>query len=249
MPPIVKETIARLCSNFLTCTAEWATLPRRPSAWIARLMSMPTNPATRSVWKCCAARLTKNRFKAIASRFTSMAKTASEPAKTEGPTLGAAALQDLMLQAEILVQYGMRTKAIERLQRIQELFPREEERNQDLQQLYLAAGMTPHRAESAPLPPAAEAISGVVKASPLPAKTPAPAESPDVNSFTKVADITRKLYRQTNADAVMSTAVAEIGAQWKISRCIVATRKPGMVPSAIKEYHSENVQGWRSQRL
>ena len=54
-----------------------------------------------------------------------------EPAKTEGPTLGAAALQDLMLQAEILVQYGMRTKAIERLQRIRELFPREEERNQD----------------------------------------------------------------------------------------------------------------------
>ena len=64
--------------------------------------------------------------------------------------LGAAALQDLMLQAEILVQYGMRSKAIERLQRIQQLFPREEERNQDLQQLYLAAGMTPHYADSIP---------------------------------------------------------------------------------------------------
>ena len=90
------------------------------------------------------------RFKVIASRFTSMAKTASEPIKTEGPTLGAAALQDLMLQAEILVQYGMRSKAIERLQRIQELFPREEERNQDLQQLYLAAGMTPQHSDSSP---------------------------------------------------------------------------------------------------
>src|SRR6202023_2946912 len=85
-------------------------------------------------------KIDENRFKVIASRFTSMAK-ATEPAKTEGPTLGAAALQDLMLQAEILVQYGMRSKAIERLQRIQELFPGEEERNQDLQQLYLAAGM------------------------------------------------------------------------------------------------------------
>ena len=40
-----------------------------------------------------------------------------------------------MLQAEILVQYGMRTKAVERLQRIQELFPREEERNEDLQKV------------------------------------------------------------------------------------------------------------------
>jgi len=54
-----------------------------------------------------------------------------------------------MLQAEILVQYGMRSKAIERLQRIQELFPREEERNQDLQRLYIAAGIEPQYAKSA----------------------------------------------------------------------------------------------------
>ena len=191
-------------------------------------------------------KIDENRFKAIASRFTSMAKTASEPAKTEGPTLGAAALQDLMLQAEILVQYGMRSKAIERLQRIQELFPREEERNQDLQQLYLAAGMTPHRSESAPLPPPPKPSSA---SSPSPARTSIPADSPDVNSFTKVADITRKLYRQTNADAVMSTAVAEIGAQWKMSRCIVATRKPGMVPSAVKEHRSEGVKAGDAKTL
>ena len=41
----------------------------------------------------------------------------------------------------------------------------------------------------------------------LPLRPAIPADSPDVNSFTKVAEITRKLYRQTNADAVMSTAV------------------------------------------
>ena len=116
-------------------------------------------------------KIDENRFKVIASRFTSMAKTASEPAKTEGPTLGAAALQDLMLQAEILVQYGMRSKAIERLQRIQELFPREEERNQDLQQLYLAAGMTPQRADSAPLRQPAGDAGSATKAPPAPAQT------------------------------------------------------------------------------
>jgi diguanylate cyclase (GGDEF)-like protein len=190
-----------------------------------------------------------NRYKVIASRFTSMAKTGSEPAKTEGPTLGAAALQDLMLQAEILVQYGMRSKAIERLQRIQELFPREEERNQDLQQLYLAAGMNPHRADSAPQPPASSGTKSAPAAAASLARPAAPAESADVNSFTKVADITRKLYRQTNADAVMSTAVAEIGAQWKISRCIVATRKPGMAPSAVKEYHGEGMKAGDAKAL
>ena len=91
------------------------------------------------------------RYKAIASRFRSAAKPAEEPAQSEERTLGASTLQDLMLQAEILVQYGMRNKAVERLQRIQELFPREEERNEDLQRLYMSAGVTPRYAGSAPL--------------------------------------------------------------------------------------------------
>src|SRR3974390_284219 len=93
------------------------------------------------------------RFNVIASRLSQLNKSVPEPIREE-PTLGAAALQDLMLQAEILVQYGMRSKAVERLQRIQELFPREEERNEDLQRLYLSAGMTPRYAGSAPLHPA-----------------------------------------------------------------------------------------------
>ena len=80
----------------------------------------------------------------VAVQFGS--KPSEEPAHAGRPTLGASTLQDLMLQAEILVQYGMRNKAVERLQRIQELFPREEERNEDLQRLYLSAGVTPRYA-------------------------------------------------------------------------------------------------------
>src|SRR5205823_11213151 len=135
-------------------------------------------------------KIDENRFKVISSRFTSMAK-AAEPAKTEGPTLGAAALQDLMLQAEILVQYGMRSKAIERLQRIQELFPREEERNQDLQRLYMSAGMNPRYSDTAaPVAPAVHVPTAQ-------SQPGAPAnEGTDVSSLTKVAEITRKLYRQ-----------------------------------------------------
>ncbi|HUJ96183.1 MAG TPA: tetratricopeptide repeat protein [Terriglobales bacterium] len=177
-----------------------------------------------------------NRYKMIASRLTTMAKPETGPARSSEPMLGAGALQDLMLQAEILVQYGMRSKAIERLQRIQELFPHEEERNQDLQQLYLAAGMTPRyadsgRAASAQNAPAAKA------AVPL-ARAPNPNDTADLSSFTRVAEITRKLYRQSNADAVMSAAAQEIGTQWKTSRCIVATRKPGLAPTAVKEFCS-----------
>jgi diguanylate cyclase (GGDEF)-like protein len=176
-----------------------------------------------------------NRFKVIASRFTSMADTAGAPLQNQEKMLGAAALQDLMLQAEILVQYGMRSKAVERLQRIQELFPREEERNEDLRQLYMTAGLNPQYAGSGPTQPP-----------PVPADQRAPqagtassSEATDVNSFARVAEITRKLYRQSNADAVMLTAAKEIGAQWKVSRCVVAMRKPGLHTTSLKEYCGE----------
>ncbi len=182
-----------------------------------------------------------SRYKVIASRFNSAAKPAEEPAATDAPTLGAGTLQDLMLQAEILVQYGMRNKAVERLQRIQELFPREEERNEDLQRLYLAAGVTPRYAGAAPLPPAAAPVAPAPVA-PAPvavAAPPPPDPAADVRSFTKVAEITRKLYHQGTAPAVLSTAVKEIGAHWDATRCIAAMGKAGLSPSAIEEYCAE----------
>jgi diguanylate cyclase (GGDEF)-like protein len=180
----------------------------------------------------------EGRFKVIASRFNSVSKTPEEPAHVEGPTLGASTLQDLMLQAEILVQYGMRSKAVERLQRIQELFPREEERNEDLQRLYLSAGVTPRYAGSAPLPPAAAPVAPAASA---PAAPAAPVSDPaaDVRSFTRVAEITRKLYHQGTAPAVLNTAVKEIGGHWEATRCIAAMGKAGLPPTAIDEYCAE----------
>ena len=181
------------------------------------------------------------KFREISSRFsTSATKPVEEPAQEEAPTLGAGTLQDLMLQAEILVQYGMRNKAVERLQRIQELFPREEEKNEDLQRLYLSAGVTPRYAGSAPLPPAAAAAAPAA-ASPAPAAPAAPAPDPaaDVRSFTRVAEITRKLYHQGTAPAVLSTAVKEIGAHWEATRCVAAMGKKGQSPTAVNEFCAE----------
>ncbi len=179
----------------------------------------------------------ESRFKVIASRFSSASKPAEEPTQADTPTLGAGTLQDLMLQAEILVQYGMRNKAVERLQRIQELFPREEERNEDLQRLYLAAGVTPRYAGSAPLPPAA--APAPVAVAPVPAAAPVADPAADVRSFTKVAEITRKLYHQSTAPAVLSTAVKEIGAHWETTRCIAVMGKPGLPASAMDEFCAE----------
>src|SRR5579872_3885538 len=180
-------------------------------------------------------KIDQKKFDAISSRFTPVSKTSAATAAIEHEaTLGASTLQDLMLQAEILVQYGMRNKAVERLQRIQELFPREEERNEDLQRLYLSAGVTPRYAGSAPLPPAAAAPVAPVVVAPVAPPPPDPAA--DVRSFTRVAEITRKLYHQGTAPAVLSTAVKEIGGHWEASRCVAAMGKPGQSATAIDEF-------------
>jgi diguanylate cyclase (GGDEF)-like protein len=141
-----------------------------------------------------------------------------------------------MLQAEILVQYGMRSKAIERLQRIQELFPHEEERNQELQRLYISAGIEPQYAK--PVAPAAVAAPAAVSADQSAASA---SEAADVSSLARVADITRKLYQQGSAEGVLKTAAHEIGTNWRTARCIAALRKPGLPPSSVQEYHMEGM--------
>src|SRR5205823_12932462 len=143
----------------------------------------------------------QNRYDLIASRFTGT--SASQPARTspEEKTLGAGTLQDLMLQAEILVQYGMRNKALERLQRIQQLFPHEEDRNADLHQLYVTAGMTPQYAGTSASPAAPAAQPGKAGLA-----MPAPGtgtENLDMASLARIPDITRKLNKQNTADAVL----------------------------------------------
>jgi diguanylate cyclase (GGDEF)-like protein len=196
----------------------------------------PYEPGHQKRLDALQGKIDDQRFKVIAARFSSVRKEQEAMVKVTEPTLGAAALQDLMLQVEILVQYGMRTKAIERLHRIQELFPGEEERNPDLQRLYLSAGMEarsagPLSAQAPPPPPA-----------PLPvAPPPVMPEAGDVSGFTKVAEITRRLNRQGNAEAVLKTAVNEIGGQWRAARCMAAMRKPGLPPSSVQEYHVDGL--------
>src|SRR5580692_9893104 len=192
-------------------------------------------------------KIDEGRFRAIASRFTQAGKSTEEPAQASaGPTLGAATLQDLMLQAEILVQYGMRNKAVERLQRIQELFPREEERNEDLQRLYLSAGVTPSYAGSTPL----------VSAAPAAAATPVAAIAPplvdpaaEMRNVTRVAEITRKLYHQATAAAVLTTAVNEIGGHWEVSRCVAAMGTPGSTPTAVQEFCGKGAKAGSSASI
>ena len=200
----------------------------------------PYEPGHQKRLEALRGKIDDQRFNVIASRFSAVKKAEQATVKMEEPTLGAAALQDLMLQAEILVQYGMRSKAVERLQRIKELFPGEETRNQELQRLYIAAGMEPQYSGlvSAPAPAAGLQPTPVASQATATALTH---EAGEVSSLTKVAEITRKLYHQGNAEGVLKASTSEIGGHWRASRCIAALRKPGLSPSSVQEYHAEGM--------
>src|SRR5208282_340794 len=221
----------------------------------------PYEPGHQKRLEALRGKIADQRFQAIASRFAPAKKEEqAAEVKVQEPTLGAAALQDLMLQAEILVQYGMRSKAIERLQRIHELFPHEEEHNQELQKLYISAGIQPKYARSlttAAPAAASDDQAGLATAAPASAAASgdqaglaaAASEAADVSSLAKVAEITRTLDRQGNAEGVLETAANEIGANWRTARCIAALRKPGLPPSSVQEYHMEGLIPARSVAL
>jgi len=174
-------------------------------------------------------KIDSNHYNSIASRFTSVMKLEEPESDTpETPEAETTVLEDLMLQAEIFLQYSMRAKAVERLERIHRLFPREEDKLEKLRNLYLSAGFTPeYRPEDSPLPSPKAPLSNA---------PPAAGGDSGVDNFARVNDITRNIYRQGSVKGVLFTAVNEIGRHWNSSRCIAGLCTPGKPPSAALEY-------------
>src|SRR5581483_6321499 len=141
----------------------------------------------------------------------------------------------------ILLQYGMRAKAMERLQKLQAMYPKEEERNDDLRRLYMAAGIIPFSAPSAaaPAPPPAVVPAAAPVAAPRPASQ---AENQEISNVARVTEITRNLHRQGTTKGVLSTAVNDIGRLWGLARCVAAMSSPGKPPTAVLEYCAAGVK-------
>src|SRR5262249_35065938 len=186
-------------------------------------------------------------YNSIARRFQSAASS-GEPTVAPAPVVEKqeqesepTVLEDFILQAEIYLQYGMRSKAMERLERISKLFPGEEHNNEKLRHLYLSAGFTASSAtgtaaakKAAAAPAASGAASG--KKQPAASAPPAAFEENAVDNFARVTEITRNIYRQATVQSVLFSAVNEIGRHFHASRCIAGLCTVGKPPSAALEY-------------
>ncbi|MCU1308577.1 MAG: diguanylate cyclase with sensor [Acidobacteriaceae bacterium] len=202
-------------------------------------------------------KIDQGRYNAISNRFQIVGGTeeadGAKPAEFEKePTV----LEDFMLQAEIFIQYSMRSKAVERLERINKLFPREEEKNEKLRNLYMNAGFVPKYDTPAPVPAAPAAVplspfgqapsygGGQQQAPPayaqqMPSMTH---EENAVDNFGRVTEITRNIYRQSTVKGVLFTAVNDVGRHYNASRCIAGLCSPGKPPSAALEYCSPGIK-------
>lgn len=177
------------------------------------------------------------RFNSIANRLSSVLRV--DEAKDESPEAAfekeGTVLEDLMLQAEIFLQYSMRSKAVERLERIVKLFPGEESKNDELHQLFLSAGFEPQYERPAPS-----------RAAAAPAAAPhvpqAVADEAAVDNISRVTEITRNIYRQGSVKGVLFASVNDIGRHWNASRCVAGLCTPGKPPSAALEYCAPGVK-------
>lgn len=134
------------------------------------------------------------------------------------------ALEDLMVQVEIFLQYALQPKAVERLERISELFPGEEERNERLRGLYERANWWPKgvpRRPAAPpappvsVPPPAAAVEPVMNA-------PVTSAADTHRDLAAIAEINRLMYRQPTPREALATTASEVGKHLGVARCFVA---------------------------
>jgi diguanylate cyclase (GGDEF)-like protein len=145
-------------------------------------------------------------------------------------------LEDLLVQAEIFVQYSLQSKAIERLQRISELFPGEEEHNERLQGLFEAAHWWPQEGASRPK---VDRPQTVVEE---PANRAAVYAPETLRDLGKISEINQNVFRQPSPRAMLSVAVNEVGNYLRATRCLAVMGTPGQPSQMASEYCAPGVE-------
>jgi diguanylate cyclase (GGDEF)-like protein len=149
-------------------------------------------------------------------------------------------LEDLLVQAEIFVQYSLQSKAIERLQRIVELFPGEPENNERLRGLFEAAHWWP---EAGAVPRTPVELSRPAIEEPANRATTAIPYAPEtLRDLAKISEINQTVFRQPSPRAMLSVAANEVGNYLRATRCLVVVGPPGQPPQMASEYCSTGVE-------
>jgi diguanylate cyclase (GGDEF)-like protein len=154
--------------------------------------------------------------------FSGAGSDATAPPASED-SRSSQALEDLIVQVEIFLQYSLRSKAVERLTKIAELFPGEEETDERLRSLYDRANWWPKGEPTkrvvapAPVTPAPSSSNNPVSAQPAVVN---PADTH--RDLATIAEINRLMYRQSTPREVVAASAAEIGKHLGVARCLIS---------------------------
>jgi diguanylate cyclase (GGDEF)-like protein len=158
------------------------------------------------------------------------------------------ALEDLIVQTEIFLQYSLQSKALERLQKIASMFPGEEARNARLSSLYQTANWWPPGAQKPRNEPAAK--SGAAPAAPAAGELQTAAISSKTGLYaaetlrdlSKISEINQKIFRQQTPRAMLNTAVSEVGTYLHARRALAVVGSPGRPPEMAAEFCGTGVK-------
>src|SRR5208283_4226784 len=146
------------------------------------------------------------------------------------------ALEDLIVQTEIFLQYSLQSKAVERLQKIAAMFPGEETRSERLHNLYQLANWWPKTSRK-PDAPGRTAGAPVVEAQPTPPTGRTGSYTAEtLRDLMKISEINQKIFRQQTPRAMLNTTVNEVGTYMKAARTIAVIGVPGRPPEMAAEY-------------
>jgi diguanylate cyclase (GGDEF)-like protein len=179
--------------------------------------------------------------------------TSSQPVTEAGRE--SQTLEDLIVQTEIFLQYALHNKALERLQKIATMFPGEEKRNARLSNLYQLANWWPpgaHRQVATPSNPqtatpataateAAQASGGAGKSGAYTPET--------MRDLSKIAEVSKKIFRQQTPGAMLKTAVNEVGTHLRATRALAMVGAAGRPPEISAEFCSTELQGISSAQI
>jgi diguanylate cyclase (GGDEF)-like protein len=158
------------------------------------------------------------------------------------------ALEDLIVQTEIFLQYSLQAKALERLQKIAAMFPGEEENHPRLRNLYQTANWWPEGHGKQKTPDAPVAASPAVPAAPPEPSTSGSTGRTGVytaetlRDLTKISEINQKIFRQQTPRAMLNTAVNEVGAYLRVARALAVVGAPGRPPEIAAEFCAPGVR-------
>jgi diguanylate cyclase (GGDEF)-like protein len=159
----------------------------------------------------------------------------ADPAESAG-SAGATALDDLLVQAEIFIQYALMPKAIERLQKIAELFPSDAEDNERFRNLCELASWWPAGMSKKASPRQAETAAAAPPA-PAPPAVPTGTYSPEtMRDLTKISEVGQGIYKQASPRAMLTFTVNEIGKHLRASRCFAVIGAPAQPPQLAAEF-------------